>query len=87
MEDLQTNSRQRVGRAATRFAAKLDKLKKEKAPEDPIYYGDGVHSMHNSIATFGWILRGFEKPLRTNTGRKQLNINGFLNVRTQKNIL
>ena len=66
------------------FVAKLDKFKKEKAPEDPIYYGDGVHPMHNSIAAFGWVLRGFEKPLRTNTGRKRLNINGVLNVHTKK---
>ena len=66
------------------FVKSLDKLKKEKAPEDPIYYGDGVHLMHNSIATFGWVLRGFEKPLRINTGRKRLNINGVLNVHTQK---
>lgn len=40
--------------------------------------------MHNSIAAFGWVLRGFEKPLRTNTGRRRLNINGVLNVHTQK---
>ena len=39
------------------FVAKLDKLKKEKAPENPIYYGDGVHPMHNNVATSGWVLR------------------------------
>ena len=66
------------------FVAKLDKLKKEKAPEAPIYYGDGVHPMHNGVAAFGWVLRGFEKPLRTNTGRRWLNINGVLNIHTQK---
>ena len=39
---------------------------------------------HNGVTAFGWILRGFEKPLRTNTGRRWLNINGVLNVHTQK---
>ena len=66
------------------FIAKLDKLKKEKAPEGPIYYGDGVHPMHNSIAAFGWVLHGFGKPLRINTGRRRLSINGVLNIHTQK---
>ena len=31
------------------------------------------------------VLRGFEKPLRINTGRRRLNINGVLNIHTQKN--
>ena len=42
------------------FVESLDKLKKEKAPEDPIYYGDGVHSMHTAsrhLAGFYVVLR------------------------------
>jgi len=45
---------------------------------------DGVHPQHNSIASYGWIKRGKTKQLKTNNGRKRININGALNLKTKE---
>jgi len=55
-------------------------LKEAKEKEDKIWFLDGVHPRHNMIPSHGWILKGKEKKLKSNTGRKGLNINGALNI-------
>jgi len=37
------------------FLKQLEELKNKKATEDRIYYMDGCHPEHNSIAAYGWI--------------------------------
>jgi transposase len=59
--------------------AKLDELKSEIAP-DRIYYADGVHPVHGTVAVSGWIKKGEVRQIKTNTGRDRLNINGALNL-------
>jgi transposase len=39
---------------------------------------DGVHPTHNVQPQYGWILKGTDKEIRTNTGRQRVNINGAL---------
>lgn len=58
---------------------KLEQLKAEIAP-DRIYYGDGVHPVHGTVAVKGWIKKGEIREIKTNTGRDRLNINGALNL-------
>ena len=41
---------------------------------------DATHPQHNPIPTYGWILKGQEKTIPTNTGRKRININGALDT-------
>jgi transposase len=64
------------------FVKRYRKLKARKGPNDPIYFMDGVHPQHNSVAACGWIKRGQTITVPSNTGRQRLNINGALNPET-----
>lgn len=55
-------------------------LKDNLKPEDKIYFLDGSHPHHNNESSYGWIPKGEERWIKTNTGRKRLNINGALNL-------
>ena len=73
--------------AQEEFIEKYSDLKENKAPEDRIYFMDGVHPMHNSQPAHGWIKKGKQATLKTNTGRKRVNINGAYNLEEQKVIV
>jgi len=62
------------------FIQEYEQLKKEKKPEDKILFMDGVHPMHNSQPAYGWIKKGQEKALLSNTGRERININGAYDI-------
>jgi transposase len=66
------------------FIEEYQVLKDNLEDEDQIYFMDGVHPQHNSIASYGWIKKGTTKQLKTNNGRKRTNINGALNLKTKK---
>lgn len=66
--------------AQREFLEQLDELKKAKKPEDPILFMDGVHPQHNSVPAYGWLPVGEETPLKTNTGRQRVNLNGALDL-------
>jgi hypothetical protein len=56
------------------------KINDNKGANDPVYFMDAVHPQHNPVLAYGWIKRGQEQPLPTNTGRKRLNINGAIDL-------
>jgi len=62
------------------FIEKYEQLKKEKHAADKILFMDGVHPLHNSQPAYGWIKKGEEKGLLSNTGRERVNINGAYNI-------
>jgi transposase len=62
------------------FIKKYRRLQKKKAPEDRIYFMDGVHPMHNSQPAYGWIRKGQNMILKANTGRQRINLNGAYNL-------
>lgn len=62
------------------FIDSYEKLKASKGKDDPIYFMDGVHPQHNSVAAYGWIKRGTDKSLESNTGRARVNINGAIDI-------
>lgn len=66
------------------FVEEYQVLKDNLEDEDQIYFMDGVHPQHNSIASYGWIKKGITKQLKTNNGRKRTNINGALNLKTKQ---
>ena len=48
---------------------------------------DGVHPLHNSQPAYGWIRKGKEQVLKTNTGRMRVNINGAYDIENRKVII
>ena len=62
------------------FVEKYENIKKNKAEDDAIYFMDATHPQHNPVIGCGWIKRGKEHPIHSNTGRQRLNINGAINV-------
>lgn len=66
------------------FVEKYQELKGNLGENDEIYFTDGVHPQHNTIANYGWIKRGQTKQLKTNNGRQRTNINGALNLKTKE---
>jgi transposase len=66
------------------FVKEYKELKENLSSQDQIYFMDGVHPQHNTIASYGWIKKGQTKHLKTNNGRKRTNINGALNLATKE---
>ncbi len=62
------------------FKAAYQTLKESLNAEDKIYFLDASHPHHNNKSSYGWIPKGEERWIKTNTGRKRLNINGALNL-------
>lgn len=62
------------------FLAKYAELKKNKGPNDVIVFMDAVHPQHNPVLGYGWIKRGKDHEVRSNSGRKRLNINGAIDL-------
>lgn len=69
------------------FLDEYFKLKSEIKDEDQIYFLDATHPTHNTRPSYGWILKGAEKLIKSNTGRDRLNLNGALNAKTHKIVL
>lgn len=60
------------------FIEYYEAIKDTMGADDKIYFVDGVHPQHNSMPAHGWIKKGVERPLESNTGRQRININGAL---------
>lgn len=70
-----------------KFVRTYSKIKASKASEDQIYFADGCHPALNPIAGYGWIKKGTNKEVPSNTGREHLNLNGAYNPETGKAII
>jgi transposase len=64
------------------FVNEYEKLRENKGENDPIYFCDACHPQHNSIPAYGWIKKGTDKELKSNGGRKRVNINGAVDIET-----
>jgi transposase len=64
------------------FVEQYEKLKEEKGKDDPIYFMDGTHPHHNPMPAYGWIKKGEDQEVPSNTGRRRVNINGAINIET-----
>jgi len=62
------------------FKEAYEELKENKNPEDTIYFVDACHPHHNNRPFYGWIYKGEEKSIKTNSGRERLNLNGALSL-------
>lgn len=75
------------GEAQKRFAAKLVRLKSRLTKDETLYFIDGVHPSYNTRAAHGWIEKGTDYPMPSNTGRQRLNINGAMNGKDPTDIV
>jgi len=62
------------------FLEQYEQLKQNKGEADPIYFMDAAHPQHNPVIACGWIKRGEEHAVRTNSGRQRVNINGAIDL-------
>lgn len=46
----------------------------------PVYFGDSTHPMLNPVLASGWIKKGTEFEVKTNSGRQRVNINGAIEI-------
>ena len=67
-------------KAQEEFIASYRELKETKGATDPISFMDGTHPQHNSVVAYGWIKKGTTKEIKSNTGRRRLNINGAFGI-------
>lgn len=74
-------------KAQQQFLDEYFKLKKQLKNEDQIYFLDATHPTHNTRPSMGWILKGTEKLIKSNTGRDRLNLNGALNAKTHEIVI
>ena len=65
----------------------LEEILKDKGEHDAHYYLDGVHPQHNTQLAYGWIKKGQDKVVKSNSGRQRININGALNADTLEVII
>jgi transposase len=69
------------------FIKKYNELKATKSEADKIYFMDGCHPQHNSQPAYGWIKKGTQKELKSNTGRQRVNLNGAYNIEDHELII
>jgi hypothetical protein len=62
------------------FIKKYLRLKQKS--EGKIYFSDSVHPQHNAVISYGWIKKGEDFEIPSNTGRYHLNINGAVDIET-----
>jgi transposase len=67
-----------------KFLRAYRRLKRVKNAGDKVYFVDGVHPQHNSLPSYGWLPKGEETKLKSNTGRQRANISGALDAETHE---
>ncbi len=63
-----------------KFVKKYRRIRKTRSENDVILFGDACHPQHNSMPAYGWIRRGIEKELKTNSSRQRLDIHGVYDI-------
>lgn len=65
--------------AQVEFIEKFEQIQAEKTQEEVHYFIDGVHPTLNSEVSYGWIEKGEERQILSNSGRTRMNLLGALN--------
>lgn len=64
------------------FLDQFNEFMQNKQKTDAVFFVDAVHPTHNTMAAYGWIRKGKEVELQSNSGRSRLNIHGAMNAET-----
>lgn len=62
------------------FIKEYKAIKSDLKEEDSMYFLDATHPNHSTVATYGWIKKGMDKPINSTVSRQRLNIHGALNI-------
>jgi transposase len=62
------------------FVAEFEQMQADKEEDEVHYFVDAVHPTLNSEASYGWIEKGSEYQILSNSGRTRMNIFGALNA-------
>lgn len=62
------------------FVEEIENIISSKTASEALFYLDGCHPTHKTRPCYGWIKKGQEYQVPTNTGRKRVNINGAINA-------
>ena len=63
------------------FVKKYNRMKEKGGL---IYFADSTHPMLNPVLSSGWIRKGRDFDVKTNSGRERVNINGAVEVNSLK---
>lgn len=66
------------------FVRYYDKFMETKDNSVEVIFIDAVHPEHNTMAGYGWIKKGEQRKLKTNSGRQRLNLHGGINIETME---
>ena len=64
------------------FVGFYDGFMENKSTDEAVFFMDGVHPEHNTLAAYGWIRKGEERQLKSNSGRQRINLHGAINIET-----
>ena len=64
------------------FLVYYEKFMLQKPENEAVYFMDGVHPEHNTLASYGWLRKGENRELKSNTGRQRINLHGAINIET-----
>ena len=60
----------------------IKSYKRLRAKGGLLYFADSTHPMLNPVLSCGWIRKGEEFDVKTNSGRQRVNINGAIEINT-----
>lgn len=66
------------------FIKQYQELKASLKETEALYFMDSVHPQYQARSRYGWILRGKEKTLPTNSGWKRMHIVGAIDINNLK---
>ena len=73
--------------AQTEFIAVFEELQKKRQADEVHYFIDAVHPTLNSEPSYGWIEKGEEYQIKSNSGRTRANILGALNPNDVRDVI
>lgn len=67
-----------------KFVKQYKRIKKSLKNTEKIYFSDAVHPTHNMMPSYAWIRQGEERGVKSNSGRKRINVIGFYSPKDQE---